>query len=123
MICLGIESTAHTFSVGIINGDKIIANVRDMYVPEKGGINPLDAKEHHVKLKEKILDRALADAKIQIEDVELFAYSAGPGLPPCLKVGAQFAEEIAKNKPLMAVNHGVARILLQFTSQSATPKS
>lgn len=110
MICLGIESTAHTFSVGIINGDKIIANVRDMYVPEKGGINPLDAKEHHVKLKEKILDRALADAKIQIEDVELFAYSAGPGLPPCLKVGAQFAEEIAKNKPLMAVNHGVAHI-------------
>ena len=69
MICLGIESTAHTFSVGIINGDKIIANVRDMYVPEKGGINPLDAKEHHVKIKEEILDSALADAKIQIEDV------------------------------------------------------
>ena len=110
MICLGIESTAHTFSVGIINGDKIIANVRDMYVPEKGGINPMDAKEHHVKIKGEMLDRALADAKIQIEDVELFAYSAGPGLPPCLKVGAQFAEEIAKNKPLMAVNHGVAHI-------------
>ncbi|MFA4820241.1 MAG: KEOPS complex N(6)-L-threonylcarbamoyladenine synthase Kae1 [Candidatus Aenigmatarchaeota archaeon] len=110
MICLGIESTAHTFSIGIIDDEKILANTRDMYVPEKGGINPLDAKEHHVKVKDKVLEESLATAGLSLTDIDLFAYAAGPGLPPCLKVGAQFAKEISKNKPLFAVNHGVAHI-------------
>lgn len=110
MLCLGIESTAHTFSIGIMDDDKVLANTRDMYVPEKGGINPLDAKEHHVKVKELVLADALKQAKLALSDVDLFAYSAGPGLPPCLKIGAQFAREIAKNEPLFAVNHGVAHI-------------
>ncbi|MEK6887727.1 MAG: KEOPS complex N(6)-L-threonylcarbamoyladenine synthase Kae1 [Candidatus Aenigmatarchaeota archaeon] len=110
MICLGLESTAHTFSVGIIDDEKILASVRDMYVPEKGGINPLDAKEHHTKVKDKVLAEALKQANLSLDDIDLFAYAAGPGLPPCLKVGAEFAREIAKNKPLFAVNHGVAHI-------------
>ena len=111
MICLGIESTAHTFGVGIVNDDgKVLANARDMFVPEKGGINPIDAKNHHENIKEKILNDALSEANIGIGDVDLFAYSAGPGLPPCLKTGAEFAAQIAKDKPIVEVNHAVAHI-------------
>lgn len=83
-----------------------------MYIPAAGGINPLDAKEHHQRVKEKVLKTSLDQAGIGLSDVDLVAYAAGPGLPPCLKTGAQFAEELAKKikKPLVAVNHGVAHI-------------
>ncbi len=112
MICLGIESTAHTFSIGIVKDTKVLANVRDMYVPVHGGINPLDAKAHHERVKENILEGALAEAKINLDDIDLIAYAAGPGLPPCLKTGAQFAQELARKikKPLIEVNHAVAHI-------------
>jgi glycoprotease/Kae1 family metallohydrolase len=110
MICLGIESTAHTFGVGIVKDDKILANVRDMFVPEQGGINPLDAKNHHVRVKDHVLSAALEQADISIERIDLFAYSAGPGLPPCLKTGAEFVSQIAGSKPIIEVNHGVAHI-------------
>lgn len=110
MICLGIESTAHTFSAGIVRDREVLAVARDMFVPPQGGINPLDAKNHHENVKEDVLKRALHDAKISLDDVDLFAYSAGPGLPPCLKVGAQFVLQIAGTKPIIEVNHGVAHI-------------
>ena len=40
-IILGIESTAHTFGIGIVRDGKVLANVRDMYTTEKGGIIPI----------------------------------------------------------------------------------
>ncbi len=110
MICLGIESTAHTFGIGIVEDGEILANEKDMFVPEKGGINPLDAKNHHEKVKQKVLEDALAKARITKKDIDLVAYAAGPGLPPCLKVGALFAKELGKNKKVIEVNHAVAHI-------------
>ena len=54
LICLGIESTAHTFGVGIIDENgKILADTRDMY-ESPTGIIPSEAREHH----EKIADTA-----------------------------------------------------------------
>jgi len=111
MICLGIESTAHTFGVGIMNDEgRVLANARDMFVPEKGGINPLDAKNHHEDVKGKVLQDALRQAGISLEDIDLFAYSSGPGLPPCLKTGTEFVVQIAKKKHIVEVNHAVAHI-------------
>ena len=44
MIALGIESTAHTFGVGIVDSKgKVLANVRDSFTTEKGGIIPVKA--------------------------------------------------------------------------------
>ena len=50
MIALGIEGTAHTCGVGIVNakGD-ILANEIKMYKPEKGGIHPREAANHHAE--------------------------------------------------------------------------
>ena len=49
MICLGIESTAHTFGVGIVDDKgKVLANVKDMYTTESGGIVPARSAAHHV---------------------------------------------------------------------------
>jgi len=113
VIALGIEGTAHTFGVGIISEDKILANEKDVYKPEIGkGIVPKEASIHHLKVKEKVLENALKKANLEIEDIDVIGYSAGPGLPPCLKVTAEFALELSKkyNKPLIKVNHAVAHL-------------
>src|SRR3989338_3205255 len=113
MISLGVESTAHTFGIGIINDKgKVLANAKDMYKTEKGGILPTEAKEHHLRLKVEILEKALKEAKLRIEDIDIISFSQGPGLPPCLVVGKDFAKEIALKykKPLVGVNHLISHL-------------
>ena len=108
MICLGIEATAHTFGVGIVTDKwKILADQRSMYTSEKGGIIPLEAANHHKKLKDELLQKALQEAKLKIEDIDIISFSQGPGLSPSLIVGKDFAKELALkyNKPLVGVNH------------------
>lgn len=113
MKCLGIESTAHTFGIGIINDKgKVLANIKDMYKTEKGGIIPLEAKKHHERIKEEILEKALKEAKLKIEDIDIISFSQGPGLPPCLLSGKNFAKELSLKykKPLIGVNHLIAHL-------------
>jgi len=84
-----------------------------MFVPETGkGIIPRDAANHHSEVCHTILKRVLEKSSIKLSEIDVFAYSRGPGLPPCLKVGAVFARTLAikYNKPLMDVNHPVAHI-------------
>ena len=112
MIVLGIESTAHTFGVGIVNNGKILANVKKTYTTNKGGIIPIDAAKHHEKHKEESYNNALKEAKIKEKDIIAISFSQGPGLPPCLIVGMVFAKKISKklNIPLVPVNHCVAHL-------------
>jgi N6-L-threonylcarbamoyladenine synthase len=113
MIVLGIESTAHTFGIGIVENKKILANARDVYKPKIGwGIVPAEAAEHHRNMWQDILAQALTEANINLNDIELIAWAAGPGLPPCLAVGAQIVKKIKEKikKPVIAVNHCVAHI-------------
>lgn len=113
MICLGIESTAHTFGCGIADSrGKILANAKGSFTTEKGGINPSAAKLHHQRVKEKVVNIALSTANITFEDVDLVSFSHGPGIAPCLLVGMKKAKEIAGkyNKPLVGVNHCVAHL-------------
>ncbi len=111
MLSLGIEGTAHTFSVGIIDDGKILANVKDVYKPKHGfGIHPGEAAAHHRKVSENVLEEALTDAGISLHDLDIIAYSAGPGLPPCLRSTAAFAQQLhdKANNPLIPVNHCIA---------------
>ena len=112
MICLGIESTAHTFSVAVMKDNAFLSQASDTYTTESGGMIPIKVANHHVEVKDKLLEKALADAKIKLEDVGLISFSKGPGLPPCLRVGRDFAVSLAKkiNKPLIGVNHICAHL-------------
>jgi len=111
-IILGIESTAHTFGVGIVQNGKILANIKDTYTTEKGGIIPLDAAKHHEKISEKIYEEAIKESKISKKDIDAIAFSHAPGLAPCLIEGMKFAKKISKklNKPVVPVNHCVAHL-------------
>jgi len=113
---IGIESTAHTFGIGIVNNGKILCNVKDSYTTESGGIIPMDAAAHHEKVAEDVWKRALEEAGINKKDTEnnikAIAISQAPGLPPCLKQGMVFAKKKAKELevPLIPVNHCVAHL-------------
>ena len=110
---LGIESTAHTFGVGIATSDgKIWSNVKSEYVPVKGGIHPREAAQHHSKVAVDVIKEALAKAKLSISSISAIAFSAGPGLGPCLRTGATVARalSIKFRKPLIAVNHCIAHV-------------
>ncbi len=113
MLCLGIESTAHTFGVGIVtNNGKVLSNVKDSYVTEQGGIHPTEAKEHHLKVKDTVVETALNDAKLSLNDIDLISFSQGPGLAPCLVVGMEKAKELSRKlkKPLVGINHCIAHL-------------
>lgn len=109
---LGIECTAHTFGIGIVHRGKILANVRDMYRTEKGGIVPMKSAEHHRKAAERIYIEALNRAEIDEKDIESIALSNGPGLAPCLLAGLNFSREKARKLgiKIIPVNHCIAHL-------------
>ena len=112
-IVLGIESTAHTLGFGIVSTTgKILANVNYVYKPKEGGIHPREAAQHHSMHAARGVMEALRRAGISPERIDGVAFSAGPGMGPCLRVGATLARALALklDKPLLAVNHGVAHI-------------
>lgn len=111
--CLGIESTADDFSVGISTFDgEILANVISGYIQPEGGIHPREAARHHAKVASQVLEKGLREAGIKPEDLSIIAFSQGPGLGPCLRTGATVARALAVylSIPLVGVNHCVAHI-------------
>ena len=78
-IILGVESTAHTFGVGIVKNGKVLANVKDIYTTEKGGIIPMDAAKHHEQKKYSVYEEALKTARIKEGDISAIAFSQGMG--------------------------------------------
>ncbi len=113
MICLGIESTAHTFSIGLITDTgNLLGLASDAYKPSEGGLKPIDVVEHHYNCFEPLLRSALSKAKIKLKDIDLIAFSQGPGLGPCLRIGAAVARSLALKlqKPIVGVNHCIAHV-------------
>ncbi len=111
-IVIGIESTAHTFSIGWVDGLGVPGKSISAFVrPVEGGIHPREAADHHAEHAGRIL-RELLDNEVDIADVKAISYSQGPGLGPCLRIGASVARSLATqlDVPLVGVNHCVAHI-------------
>lgn len=124
-ICLGIESTAHTFAVGVVDEKgNVLADKRTMFKPESGGIIPAEAANHHTKTGIQMIIDALIEANITMKDADIIAFAQGPGLPPCLRVGATIARylSIIHKKDLIGVNHPVGHIEIgRLNAQSEDP--
>jgi len=121
MIVLGIESTAHTFGIGIINNKEVLANVKDIYTTTEGGMIPYKVADHHVEVCDTLLKDALKQAKIKLKDIDLISFSQGPGIGHCLRIGAFFARSLALklNKPLIGVNHCISHLSIGFMKTNA----
>jgi len=116
MICLGIEGTAHTIGIGIVEkkGNKcnILANLSRMYVPEKGGIHPREAANHHAKNFPTLLKETLEKSGVGKDEIDLISFSMGPGLGPCLRTAATAARTLSLmlDLPIIGVNHCIAHL-------------
>ena len=113
-MCLGIESTAHTFGASLVDDrDRIVTNVNSTYRPPVGvGIHPRKASEHLASVADSIVKTALSTQDGSSIDPDVIAYAAGPGLGPCLRIGATVGRALSSflKKPLVAVHHGVAHL-------------
>ncbi len=117
MLGLGVESTAHTFSCAVMEKEgksgRILSDVRRIYRPPDGeGIHPREASRHHVENSPAVLSECLEEAGVGIRDLDVVSYAAGPGLGPCLRVGAVVARSLSSyyKIPIYPVNHAIGHI-------------
>jgi N6-L-threonylcarbamoyladenine synthase len=120
---LGIESTAHTFGASVVTETgNILSDVRDVYKSSVGtGIHPREAAEHHSTIAAVVLGETLKQANVSASDLEAIAVALGPGLGPCLRVGATVARSLATylRIPLIGVNHAIGHIEIGILTTSA----
>jgi N6-L-threonylcarbamoyladenine synthase len=110
-IVLGIETSCdETAASVVVNGRKVLSNIISSQVDlhaEYGGVVPEIASRRHVELILPVIDNALREADVTLEEVDAIAVTYGPGLVGALLVGVSAAKAIAfsLNKPLVRVNH------------------
>ena len=114
-LILGIESSCDETAASIISeNDKgnpiVLSNVVSSQVDvhkEFGGVVPELAARSHIEKIDWIVQKAIDDSGIKIEDIDAVASTAGPGLIVCLSVGLSFGKALAGSlkKPFIAVNH------------------
>ena len=116
MLCLGVEGTAHSIGIGLVEDINDYCHVRSnlikIYRPEKGGIHPREAANHHEQHIANLIKDSVKQANVDFSDIELISFSKGPGLGPCLRTAATAARALSLtlNKPLIGVNHCVAHL-------------
>lgn len=113
LISLGIEGTAEKTGVGIVDDEgNILGMAGKQLFPEKGGIHPRMAAEHHAKWIPQLIPQAVEEAGISYNDIDLISFSQGPGLGPALRIVATSARTLALslNKPIIGVNHCIGHV-------------
>ena len=128
IIVLGIESSCDDTSAAIIKDTTILSNVvagQEIH-NQYGGVVPELASRAHQQNIIPVVDAAIKKAGINLNEIDAVAFTKGPGLLGSLVVGTSFAKAfaLAKNIPLIDVNHMHGHVLAHFiTNQSNnTPK-
>ncbi|MBS3781265.1 MAG: bifunctional N(6)-L-threonylcarbamoyladenine synthase/serine/threonine protein kinase [Candidatus Thermoplasmatota archaeon] len=112
MYVLGLEGTAHTIGSSIVtDSGEILSKVSKTY-KEKEGIHPREAANHHASHVIKTINRSIDRANIKKENIDVVAFSQGPGLGPCLRTTATAARSLSLSLsvPLVGVNHCIAHL-------------
>ena len=115
---VGIESSCDDTSVAVLRGNRVLSNVtanQDVHIQYGGVVPELASRAHQTNII-PVLHQAISSANIQKEEVDLIAYTRGPGLLGSLMVGSAVAKglALALQKPLVDVNHMEAHILAHF---------
>lgn len=126
-ITLGIETSCDETSVSVVkDGRKILSNAIFSQIKQHakfGGVVPEIASRQHLEAISHVTQKALEDASIGFEDVDLVAVTHGPGLVGALLVGVSYAKGLAYalNRPLIGVNHIEGHIFANFLESDFTP--
>ena len=112
---LGIETSCDETAAAVLRENKtetadVLSNVVSSQIKEHevyGGVVPELAARAHIENIEYIIDKALRDSAVSLEDIDGIAATAGPGLIVCLTVGLNIGKSIAafSKKPFLGINH------------------
>ena len=111
VLCLGIESSCDETSAALVDSNRnVLAHIIYSQIPEHqkyGGVVPELAARAHILAIDAVIKQTLDKAGKTIDDVDVVAATAGPGLIGGVLVGWMAATGIAQStgKPLIAVNH------------------
>jgi len=111
IITLAVESSCDETAVSILkNGREVLSNVINTQIDlhkKFGGVVPEVASRKHIENIDGVLQEALDEANITLNDIDHIAVTYGPGLAGALLVGLSHAKALAftLNKPLVGVNH------------------
>ena len=112
---LAIETSCDDTSIAIMRNNAVLSNiVSSQQIHELfGGVVPELASREHDKLIVPVLSEALHKSKISLNQIDVIAYTRGPGLLGSLLVGSSFAKSLSLslNIPLIEINHMHAHIL------------
>lgn len=118
---LGIESSCDDTSCAVVRGTTLLSNViASQEVHRKwGGVVPELASRAHEQNIVPVVDKALSDAGVTVEDIDAIAFTRGPGLLGSLLVGLSFAKGLAlsHNIPLIECNHLMGHIMVHFIDE------
>jgi len=117
---LGVETSCDETSVSIVkDGKEVLSNVVLSQIDihkEYGGVVPEIASREHVKGITYVFDKAIHDANIRYEDIDLIAVTKGPGLIGSLLIGVNAAKVISLNYniPIVGVHHIAGHIYANY---------
>jgi N6-L-threonylcarbamoyladenine synthase len=123
MIVLGVDTSCDETSVAVLEVRGSMFDVRSNIVSSQikihkkyGGVFPTLAKREHKKNLPIVFKKAIKEAKIKENQIDLVSVTIGPGLEPCLWVGVNFSKDLAwkLNVPIVPANHIEAHILINF---------
>ncbi|MEK6918602.1 MAG: KEOPS complex N(6)-L-threonylcarbamoyladenine synthase Kae1 [Nanoarchaeota archaeon] len=120
---LGVETTAHTFGVGVVCDGKVLSNFKDNYTTQSGGMIPNKVALHHRQVAQSVYDESIKISGIKESDIVAIAVSNAPGLAPSLLEGLKFTKVVAKRLgvPIIPVNHCVAHLEIGRLTGAADP--
>src|SRR5699024_973571 len=108
---LAIESPSDETAASVVrNGRQVLSNVISSQIELHklyGGVVPEIASRKHIEKINQVIEQALADAKVTLDDLDAVGVTYGPGLVGALLVGVAEAKAIsyAKKLPLVGVHH------------------
>ena len=115
---LGIESSCDDTSAAILKNDKVLSNIianQDIH-KDYGGVVPELASRAHLSNIIPVVESAIREAKISLNQVSAISFTRGPGLMGSLIVGTEFAKGLGLSLkiPVIEVNHMQAHLLVHF---------
>jgi N6-L-threonylcarbamoyladenine synthase len=118
-LLLAIETSCDETAVAILRGQQLLASEVASQIAlhaEYGGVVPEVASRNHLRMLQPVIERALAKARISLDEVQAFAATCGPGLATSLMIGTSAAKALAIGfrKPYLAINHLEGHLLSPF---------
>jgi len=116
MNILGIETSCDETAASVVKDGKhilssVVASQADLFA-DYGGVIPEVASRKHLELLVPVIEKALKESKLKLEDIDAVAYTKEPGLTPALLVGISHAKALAlaRNIPAIPINHLEAHV-------------